>query len=462
MNIVRAISVVVVTFALDVSATQADPAPEVPAKAIEAMGFLLGDWEAENYENGEKIGASKDCRTWADGGHCLKISWKGTDRGGEWQADAVAGWDAQDNALIEYWFGNQGQSLKNRYPLDKMTENTWDGDFTFVTRERVVMQGTCRVTKTADGFVYESTCTQDDEELVFKSVTRRFKDVSTAGVGEVSPDQVLKYFPGNWEWTQSDGESGTVHWELVSDGAALAGMGTTTYGGKDFGMGGWVPEEKKWVHTWYSAKGHHGRMEWTSFSGDTYTGTARVGQPGAEAVDAKVTCKIVDENSFVLAMEPGHVTKWKRTSIESHPVDANLKKLEPLIGSWDVVFDSPVVSFKEAHVTYRWAMGGRYLEARWTLPDGTYLGPELFVWDPNRQAVRMWGFDVDSFYEATWRIDGTSWTCIFDGWRLAGDRVHSNVEMKFKDDGSIVATFTPVGTQKPDGTVTFRRAHEKR
>jgi hypothetical protein len=227
-------------------------------------------------------------------------------------------------------------------------------------------------------------------------------------------------------------------------------------------MGGWVPEEKKWVHTWYTAKGHHGRMEWTSFSGDTYTGTACAGQPGAEAVDAKVTCKIIDENSFVLAMEPGHVAKWKRRSLDSHPVDANLKQLEPLIGAWDVVFDSPVVPFREAHVTYRWAIGGRYLEASWTLPDATYLGPELFVWDPSREAVRMWGFDVDSFYDATWRIDGTRWTCIFDGWRLAGDKVHSTVEMNFRDDGSIVATFTPVGAEQPEGTVTFRRAQEKR
>lgn len=462
MSVARVLSVVVITWVLSVSSTRAEHAPKVPAQAMEAMEFLLGQWEAENYENGEKIGASQDSRTWSAGGHCLKVSWTGTERGVEWRAEAVAGWDAQENALIEHWFGNQGQSLKNRYPLDKMTEKTWDGDFTFVTGDGVVMQGTCLVTKTADGFVYESTWQQDEKEMTFKSVTRKLTGAPTVAVGEVSPDHVLKYFPGRWEWTQSDGESGTVHWELVSDGAALAGIGTTSYGGKDFGVGGWEPGEKKWVHTWYTAKGQHGRMEWMSFSGDTYTGTARVGQPGVEAVDAKAVCKIIDEDSFVLTMEPGHVTKWRRKNIDQPPVDANLKQLERLIGKWDVVFDAPAVPFREAHATYQWAIGGKYLEALWYLPDGTFLGPELFVWDPSREAVRMWGFDTNSFYDATWRIDGARWTCIFDGWQLAGDRVHSAVEMEFKDDGSILATFTPVGSDQPEGTVTFTRPQSER
>jgi hypothetical protein len=48
-------------------------------------------------------------------------------------------------------------------------------------------------------------------------------------------------------------------------------------------------------------------------------------------------------------------------------------------------------------------LDGKYLKANWTTVDGKELGPEWFTWDPIRKTFRMWGFDADNFYEATWQ-----------------------------------------------------------
>ena len=129
---------------------------------------------------------------------------------------------------------------------------------------------------------------------------------------EVSPSEILKYFPGKWEWSRSDGESGTVEWKLVSDGKALAGPGMSTFGGADFGLGGWEAQSKKWAHTWYTAKGGYGRLEWNTFEGGTYRGVVRTFEPGGELAEAKTSCKIVDQNTFILTIEPDARETWKR------------------------------------------------------------------------------------------------------------------------------------------------------
>ncbi len=65
--------------------------------------------------------------------------------------------------------------------------------------------------------------------------------------GEVSPDQIMRYFPGTWEWSREDGSSGNVDWKAVADGKALSGPGFSTRGGTDFGLGGWESHGKKWT-----------------------------------------------------------------------------------------------------------------------------------------------------------------------------------------------------------------------
>ena len=130
----------------------------------------------------------------------------------------------------------------------------------------------------------------------------------------------------------------------------------------------------------------------------------------------------------------------------------------PLVGNWDVTFDWPGIPLKEAKVTYRWALGGKYLEARWSKKDGTDLGPELFTWDPVKEGIRMWGFDSESFYEATWRVDGKKWIGKFSGTRFTGEDTKGTIVLEFDKTSSVLLTHTPDGTEKPDGTAKFKRS----
>ena len=124
-----------VTFAwTSATAVGGEPA-KVPAKAIEAMGFFVGQWKSENSENGEKIGSSDDRRSWTAGKHCLRVDWSGAERGIPWRAAAVAGWDPKQDALIEYWFGSRGESLVICYPLKTMKDRVWEGTSAFSTAD---------------------------------------------------------------------------------------------------------------------------------------------------------------------------------------------------------------------------------------------------------------------------------------------------------------------------------------
>ena len=137
--------------------------------------------------------------------------------------------------------------------------------------------------------------------------------------------------------------------------------------------------------------------------------------------------------------------------------DPNLKQLTPLVGSWKVTFDWPGMPFDEAKVTYRWKLKGRYLEARWSKTDGTDLGPELFAWDPIKKSIRMWGFDPESFYEATWSFDGKKWAGKFSGTRFTGEETESTIHLEFQNDSSISVQHTPKGADKPRGFAKFTR-----
>jgi hypothetical protein len=141
-------------------------------------------------------------------------------------------------------------------------------------------------------------------------------------------------------------------------------------------------------------------------------------------------------------------------------VDPNLKQLAPLVGSWNVTFDVPDIPFTEAKVTYKWVMEGKYLEARWSKPDGTYLGPELFVWDPIGKTIRMWGFDPESFYEATWSIEGRKFTGKYTGTRLKGEKTKDTIVLEFESDSSITAKATSDDPQKPGGSFSFTRVSQ--
>jgi hypothetical protein len=247
----------------------------IPAKAIEAMNFFVGAWEADTFENGEKIGANVDRRRWAPGKHCLTIEWLGTEKGVEWRAAAISGWDAKADALVEHWYGSQGQSLMVRYPLGKMKQEVWEGTASFTTGDGKSSDGECQLTKTPAGYDYVARSSQDGKEVVFKVITRRV-NAKEAAIDSARPRETgaelgnipakaieaMSFFVGGWEGDDNtDGRKlganhvqrrwapgkhcFTIEWSGTHDGVAS----------RSSGICGWDAKTDALVEHWYGSQG---------------------------------------------------------------------------------------------------------------------------------------------------------------------------------------------------------------
>jgi hypothetical protein len=238
---------------------------KVPAKAIEAMGFLLGQWEAVDYWNGEKIGSGGDRRTWAPGKHCQVVEWWTTRRGVPIRATAVAGWDAQSNALVERWFATDGASLVNRWPPEQMKEDRWDGSFCFTPGDGAAQEGKCALKKAADGYEYDSQWTENGKPVSYKSVARRAKDgkAPDAKLTNIPAKAIqgMQFFTGGWvadgiefndkrDWVPGK-HCLTVEWLGKLDGRT-----------RFYGVFGWDARTNALVDHWF---GDQGQYYWHSY-----------------------------------------------------------------------------------------------------------------------------------------------------------------------------------------------------
>lgn len=155
--------------------------PKVPAKAIKAMGYFVGSWEGEDITDGRKLGDNHDQRRWMPGKHCLWINWSGTHDGVASQFSGICGWDPKAKAIVDHWYGSQGDLVMVSYPLDKMKENVWEGTFKYVTGDGKSNEGTCQFTTTPERGVWIARSTQDGKGLVFESIAHRVKPKKTSG-----------------------------------------------------------------------------------------------------------------------------------------------------------------------------------------------------------------------------------------------------------------------------------------
>ena len=53
----------------------------IPARAVNAMSFFVGEWSSETYQNGEKIGHDRDTRAWMPGKHAVMMKAIGQENG---------------------------------------------------------------------------------------------------------------------------------------------------------------------------------------------------------------------------------------------------------------------------------------------------------------------------------------------------------------------------------------------
>lgn len=153
----------------------AEAAGAIPPKALQALQYLVGKWETETYVNGEKVGAGVDRRRWLPGGHAISIVTVGREADAPLRGSAIAGWDAKENQVVEYWYLDSGLSGAIRYPLSGIQEKTWTGNLTVTPPNGQQIDGTCVLEKTDTGFEWTATWQQDGKQMERKGITRRLE-----------------------------------------------------------------------------------------------------------------------------------------------------------------------------------------------------------------------------------------------------------------------------------------------
>ena len=149
---------------------------------------------------------------------------------------------------------------------------------------------------------------------LFTSLALMTFAVPTASAQDLA-DEVRNYFPGKWS---SDGEpngDGSVTWELVAGGKAVAGPGMTDKTGASFGMGGWRAAEKKWVHTWFTEDGGWGVTKLNRYEGKTFFGTTTTEDGEGTMVEGAFEIAVKDRAHFtstVKSKSGEQQAEWKR------------------------------------------------------------------------------------------------------------------------------------------------------
>jgi len=153
-----------------VSAQESDG---IPQKVLKELEFMVGQWETDVYENGEKVGTTSHERKWSPGRYCLLFSTSIEMNGEKFDATGISGWTRNGRAVVEHWYGSNGASLTVRYPLRKMKENVWEGTHHLVNADGTKRKGSCKLEKGNAQWIYTVEWEEDGVKKSSRSVTRK-------------------------------------------------------------------------------------------------------------------------------------------------------------------------------------------------------------------------------------------------------------------------------------------------
>lgn len=137
--------------------------------------------------------------------------------------------------------------------------------------------------------------------------------------------------------------------------------------------------------------------------------------------------------------------------------DANLTPLRPMVGQWKVDYkatDPPIQ--RQYTVTYKWIMGGKFLEATFLDEKGVHDCTEIFGWDAADKVIKIWGFDTGSLYQGPFSFNGNVWKSQFSSVRPSGERKKTDVVITFAKD-----SFKAIGTDAVATTPAFEAVFKR-
>ncbi|TWU28783.1 hypothetical protein [Novipirellula artificiosorum] len=144
----------------------------IPEKAIKAMESFIGTSSITSKQTDDTPSTGCDKRIWLPGGQTVVISSVHVKDGKSVFGNGTCGWDSNGNALVERWFDTTGLCSNIRYPLDKITDEQWEGTFIATFGDGIEREGTCVLKFTETGREWTAIWQQDDQEMVYKNVAK--------------------------------------------------------------------------------------------------------------------------------------------------------------------------------------------------------------------------------------------------------------------------------------------------
>ena len=151
--------------------------------------------------------------------------------------------------------------------------------------------------------------------------------------------------------------------------------------------------------------------------------------PSADMAVSEVTLRLKNDDGEIVASGRQAIVavreggQWKVAIIREWDrdigLDASLKELEWLIGTWRAVTND-----REVTITYNWDEHKAFLRGKYTVKEGTKViesGTELIGKDNARGVIRSWVFQSDGgFGGGVWTREGKKWSVDVHGVRADG------------------------------------------
>jgi uncharacterized protein (TIGR02246 family) len=156
----------------------------------------------------------------------------------------------------------------------------------------------------------------------------------------------------------------------------------------------------------------------------------------ADTAVSEVTLRLKNDDGEIVASGRQAIVavreggQWKVANIREWDrdigLDANLKELEWLIGTWHAATKD-----REVAITYEWDETKAFIRGKFTAKEGAKViesGTETIGKDNSQGVIRSWLFQADGgFGGGVWARDGKQWSVTVHGVRADGRQLTANI-----------------------------------
>ncbi len=411
MKLVGGLTVVLVTAA----GLRAADQEGIPKEALEAMQYMVGDWEVDGHENNQRMTGSVTYR-WVPGKHCLTWDMVLTDPKGTYLGSAIVAWDPARRQLVERDFWPRGSWNTYCYTIGT---DQWTGEAVQVGADGAVSKGKIsQENRGPNEFVWRLFDTADAAGKPGSVSELRFRKVQPGPAYEHL--KFLEPLVGNWKVVTTEGDKTTSvgeessQWVLNKSFMRHVGWGQIDGSPVQYEFyTGWNPKTKE-VFQWavgatetdYAILERLGAYDAAQ---RVWTSRESLQVSNGEYRTSLVTLKFVDDDTITMDVTerrmgdktlPDAHTVFTRQSVFTPPETDDtpgpgyeqLKFLDFSVGKWKLEATTPGVGEYLGEEVNEWAFHKNFVRTKgW----GRNAGEEridyelLMGWDPAKKKVFM-------------------------------------------------------------------------